>query len=388
MRYRHWLLTINYKNQTVLTNQEMVELINKSNDVVYYVFQLEKGKYKGTSHHQLFISYKNAKEHSTMINKFKGFHITKVKETPHKAAAYCKKEEMRLSEPIEWGSLPQQGQRKDLEKIYDMIKDGASDAEIRETYPSQYMRLFRSFEKIRQDLKFEQFSATFRKLEVTYVYGTPGANKTRHVFDKYGYGNVFRITDKKHPFDNYQGEDVIVFEEFRSSFTFDEILNYLDGYPLLLPARYNQKVACYTKVYLLTNLPFEKQYELKQQNDLESYKAFCRRINYVDYFFKTENDEKKVIRYNGTYDYLKKNKLQNYIKTSEKKYLERYAKNTFVLPSIESSWFDDEDYLEYYTDLSKHSYIDADECNIIKPRSNLDDLDFSLEDITFEDLIG
>ena len=59
------------------------------------------------------------------------------------------------------------------------------------------------------------------------------------------------------------------------------MLNYLDGYPVELPCRYANKVACYTKVYLVSNIPLDEQYPNVQQNEPESWKAFNRRIHEV-----------------------------------------------------------------------------------------------------------
>lgn len=38
------------------------------------------------------------------------------------------------------------------------------------------------------------------------------------------------------------------------------MLNYLDDYPLLLPYRYFNRQACYTKAFLITNVPPDSQY--------------------------------------------------------------------------------------------------------------------------------
>lgn len=63
-----------------------------------------------------------------------------------------------------------------------------------------------------------------------------------------------------------------------------DMLNYLDIYPLHLPARYNDRVACYTKVYLTSNLPLEKQYRAEQWDRPETWRAFLRRIhNVIEY---------------------------------------------------------------------------------------------------------
>ena len=126
----------------------------------------------------------------------------------------------------------------------------------------------------------------FRKLEVTYIYGQTEKGKTRYIMDKYGYKNVFRVT-KSDPktghtaFDGYRGQDVIVFEEFRSGFKIEDMLNYLDGYPLVLPSRYNDKEAAYTKVYIVSNWTLEQQYKNIQSEHPTTWQAFCRRIHKV-----------------------------------------------------------------------------------------------------------
>lgn len=73
-------------------------------------------------------------------------------------------------------------------------------------------------------------------MRVEYVCGVTGAGKTRGVMEKYGYDKVFRVTDYLHPWDSYKGQDVVVFEEFKSSLRIQDMLNYLDGYPLELPS--------------------------------------------------------------------------------------------------------------------------------------------------------
>lgn len=103
--------------------------------------------------------------------------------------------------------------------------------------------------------------------------------------DKYGYSNVFRVTDYSHPFDNYKGQDVVIFEEFRSSVKLSDMLNYLDGYPLELPCRYANKYACYTKVFLISNIPLTDQYS---DDCSENTSAFICRINQVKHYTDKE----------------------------------------------------------------------------------------------------
>lgn len=106
--------------------------------------------------------------------------------------------------------------------------------------------------------------------------------------EKYGYENVFRAINYKHPFDGYKGQDVILFDEFRSSLMIDDMLKYLDGYPVMLPCRYSDKVACFTKVYIVSNIPFEKQYPNVQINEPETFAAFKRRFTSISEKIKSD----------------------------------------------------------------------------------------------------
>jgi hypothetical protein len=133
-------------------------------------------------------------------------------------------------------------------------------------------------------IREEEYKSQFRQLEVSYIYGATGTGKTRSVMDKYGYANIFRVTDYDHPFDNYKGQDVIIFEEFRSSLKIQDMLNYLDGYPLELPCRYANKIACYTKVYIITNISLCEQYISIQNEHLETWQAFKRRIKKIIHY--------------------------------------------------------------------------------------------------------
>ena len=73
------------------------------------------------------------------------------------------------------------------------------------------------------------------------------------------------------------------------------MLNYLDGYPIELPCRYFNRQACYTKVFIIGNLPLEKQYTNVIQ---ESRAAFYRRIHQV-----REYQNGTVLEYNSLAGY-------------------------------------------------------------------------------------
>lgn len=182
------------------------------------------------------------------------------------------------------------GSRNDLVQIMEDIKNGADKYELMDNYPSQYVRYANSFQKIQQDLLEKQGAETFRKLEVYYIYGSTGVGKTRYVMEKYGYQNVFRVTEyASGTFDGYNGQDVILFDEFRSSIPISKMLVYLDGYPVSLPCRYYNKQALFTKVYIISNISLQDQYKNIQVEEPKTYDALLRRITAVYNFDKSKD---------------------------------------------------------------------------------------------------
>ena len=180
----------------------------------------------------------------------------------------------------ESGDCPEehQGKSRSAELVVEMIQDGATNEEIVQRVPSTYRELDK-IDRTRGMFR-DSYFRTHRRLDlvVTYIFGKSGSGKTRSVMDEYGDENCYRVTDYKHPFDTYDGQDVIIFEEFRGGLKHGDMLNYLDVYPLLLPCRYFNRQACYTKVFIISNIGPELQYV---GVDVESRNAFFRRIHKV-----------------------------------------------------------------------------------------------------------
>lgn len=148
-----------------------------------------------------------------------------------------------------------------------MIESGLTTAEIIKIFPES-IRFLDKIEHAKQILVENEYKETFRNLSVTYIYGKTETGKTRSVMEQYGYGSVFRVTDYEHPFDGYRSTEhsVLVFEEFRSSLRIQDMLNYLDGYPCELKARYRNKMATYLYCYIISNVPLSEQYPSIQKN--------------------------------------------------------------------------------------------------------------------------
>lgn len=288
---RKWQITINNPNDKGFSHERIKEIISGFKSVIYWCMSDEIGENQ-TYHTHIYIQGRGGIRFSTIRKHFEGGHFEMAKGTALQNMEYVSKagkwKDNKKSETSvdgtfeEFGELPieRQGSRNDLGDLYSMLKEGLSDYEILEQMPDAIANIER-LDRVRQIIKQEEFKNCFRKLEVTYIYGDTGLGKTRGIMEQYGYSNVYRVTDYLHPFDGYRGQDVIVFEEFRSSLSVSDMLNYLDGYPLELPCRYSNKYACYTKVYIVTNVLLSSQYKNVQNEFPETWLAFLRRLNKV-----------------------------------------------------------------------------------------------------------
>lgn len=309
-RSRKWLLTINNPAEHGYTHEFIKDSLAAFKAVKYWCMCDEVGGKNAVYHTHLFIMGSNPIKFSTVKNRFPKAHIDYCQGLAQENRDYIRKEGKykgtrkeetnRIETFEEMGDCPPErpGQRNDLIELYDMIKEGMDDYEILETAPEHMLHLDK-IERCRQVIKEKEFRNKFRLLEVEYWFGKTDARKSRTVMERYGYGNVYRVTNNKYPFDGYRGQDVIVFEEFHDSFPIQEMLILLDGYPLDLPCRYNNKVACYTKVYLLTNVDLREQYLNVQRESRETWNAFLRRINAVKVF-----DENGLKEYHSPEEYL------------------------------------------------------------------------------------
>ena len=286
IQVRRWHLIIN--NPADYSHKQISEIIhNNFRSIVYYCMADEQGQ---TLHTHLFMAFSGGVRFSTIKKHFPTAHIEAAQGTAQQNREYIAKEgkwendekgDTKIQGTFEeWGKMPVAHQGGIESIIIDRIQDGASNAEILLQFP-HYLRGMRDVEYVRQSLKQEEYRNKWRTLETTYIFGSTGLGKTRHVMDGFGYSNVYTVNNYKHPFDGYAGESVILFDEFASGIRIQDMNNYLDGYPLSLPARYNNKQACYERVFIISNLHLKQQYINEQQSRPEIWAAFLRRIHNV-----------------------------------------------------------------------------------------------------------
>lgn len=288
---RKYQLTINNPLEHGFTHEVIRSNLEALPRCLYWCMADEVGE-NGTPHTHVYLACQNAVMFSTLQKRFYGAHIEPAHGSHQENRDYIRKEGKWLNSDKhetsipgtfeESGELPQEDDQrlKVNEAIFAMVEDGATNTEILRAFPAAMNRLTH-IEATRQALLAEKYRKEFRSLTVHYIWGKTRVGKTRYVMEQYGYENVYRVTSYQHAFDGYAGEPVLLLDEFRSSLPFSDLLKYLEGYPVMLPCRYADKVACFTEVYIVSNIPLSEQYPNIQADEPQSWDAFKARLTEV-----------------------------------------------------------------------------------------------------------
>lgn len=280
---RGWMLTIPADKHSTKDVHELLASIFTA-----AVFQKEKGENTGYEHYQCYGQNVAPIRWTTLKNKlrkagFQDTHFEKQWATGEACYKYCTKEESRLEPPQTIGTIAMHnkpGERTDIQAIKDKVlnqgmtyDDLLLDDDTGNV--ARYRMLIRDLEsaKQRQLLKTRKW----RNVTVNYLHGKTGIGKSRYVVDKYLPGELYRATDYSHLWDLYEGQSVLVLEEFTGQPSIESMLMWLDGYTVQLPARYENKISNYTTVWVLSNLDFN---ELYRDVPAEQRAAFARRFSH------------------------------------------------------------------------------------------------------------
>jgi len=282
-----------YNNFTHLPEQ-LTELLATLPSVAFIRFQIEKGS-NGTIHYQGYMHFSKRvywgqlRKEIIKMGLHRLSHANRIA-SPQKASDYCAKVfdektglQTKLTEPVyEWGELDiRQGERVDMAELVEDVKNGMTDIELLEKYPTHFFRYKKHIHEVRQTFLEAKHGNEYRHLQkVIYIYGSPRTGKTTHVMNKYGYKNVCRVTKYgQWLFENYKGQKVLLFDEFHSRVPITDMNEYLDGWLDSLRCRNADRLPMYDTVFVISNLPFHRHYPDIQQHDTEVWQAFKARFH-------------------------------------------------------------------------------------------------------------
>lgn len=274
---KRWMLTI----PAAEYSKEQVEAALAS---YTYVGQLEEGEETGYVHWQVYVDNPTGIRFSTLKNKLPTAHLEQAQAEAKACVEYVTKESTSKGVRIRRGTIETKDRSQNAaEKLAEMrllIASGEksfSDLIIEEQLAARHVNYLREFEF---QIRKKKAQRTNRDIQVHYVYGAPGVGKTRLVYERFFKNpeDLYSATDYLHPFDAYDNEKALLLDEFVGQIDFTYLLKLLDRYPMQLSARYANKFAGFTEVWLLSNLPLSDLYRDVQVNSHAQWNALMRRI--------------------------------------------------------------------------------------------------------------
>jgi len=222
------------------TEEEFAKLV-PNEQIRYLVYQREIGEECGTPHLQGYLQTFNKKTFKGVQNATGVARLAlKVRNGSHEEArAYCLKAETRAEgEPYEQGdAVTGAGQRTDLESVKAMLDDGRSLADVADAYFGAFVRHSRGFREYQVLKRPKRDWIT----HTTVIWGPSGVGKTRRAMEEGG-PDAYWISKPNAKggalwLDGYDGQSIVIIDEFYGWIARDLMQRMCDRYLLLLQCK-------------------------------------------------------------------------------------------------------------------------------------------------------
>jgi len=225
---RNYCFTINFADGEVtsLLSEEFPEWF------AFCVWQLEIGHENNVMHYQGYLEC-SGKKSMAQVHSVPGFERAALdvrRGSQAQAVSYCTKVDTRIDGPWFHGEQKEQGKRSDLVHVKRAIDNGASDVVLWDDHfasMTRYHKAFSTYKRVKAPKRdwITQFLC---------IIGPSGCGKTRLARE------FFPGAYWKAPlqwWDDYDGEEYVIMDEFQGQYPFRELLRILDSSPLSLGSK-------------------------------------------------------------------------------------------------------------------------------------------------------
>lgn len=282
---RAWCFTINNP-----TNDDYEKITNL--DSRYYIFQLEAGD-SGTPHYQGYAYLNYGTTMQALSRLLPRANLRAARGTAEENRRYCTKEP-RLDGPWENGDMPAQGRRTDVHEFLTAIKEGLDDYQLSDMYPQQYVKFTRSIDRLRtarlkrlQNIRLrERLNSGRMDIPVTVLWGPTSTGKTRHVYMHNDPDDIYQMqfgdgTSGSLWFDDYEGESVLLIDDFYGQIKFSYLLRLLRPYKNRAQTKGYFTYPVFKKVYITSNEHPDSWYPKVRDNNPEAWRALRARYTEI-----------------------------------------------------------------------------------------------------------
>lgn len=289
-QHRAWMLTVPADRYGEADLRRLL-----GTDRYSFIGQLERGKEKtplnpdGYLHWQLYLqsATSSAVAFATLHKLIPEAHLEPAKGNSIECVAYCTKVDTAQGVSISHGTIRESGissasaAARARAELHDRVWDGMeTEAQIISALdPAPYLLHYLEKQVAARD---ELSDRNDREVMVHYLWGETGSGKSYFLHHRTPQLPTYFVHDYSHPWDAYQGEPCLVLEEYHSQFAASQLLTLLDVYALRLPARYRDRWARWTEVWVVSNARLEGQYRHLQDAEPATWNAILRRFMTVE----------------------------------------------------------------------------------------------------------
>lgn len=260
LKVRNWFITTNNYTSDDKARHEKVK-----EETSYGLWWSEVGEL-GTPHYHLYIEYLNARSFNSIKKKFPRSNIQAAKGMVDDQLNYADKGGVLIGE---WGTAKQQGKRTDLEVIKEIVDNNGTMADA--------INVARNYQGIRTAellFKYREKPRPIKPIEVIWIYGGPGAGKTKKAYDMYP--DIYRPLCYKW-WEGYDGHKQVLLDDLRRSFCkYEELLKVLDIYPFRVETKGGSRQVQYDTI-VITCPDHPEDFFISEENHLQ----LTRRISKV-----------------------------------------------------------------------------------------------------------
>lgn len=240
-------------------------------------------------HWQWYVYFKNAKSLSTCVKYLqrkwskkanvgtRAKHGYKIRGTPAQNRIYCggedytckKTQKFKKKNPEfqEFGEVPKQGERVDLQELTDAIMSGKTTADnIAISESMAYHQYGRTLEKVQTLALRKQYRKWMTK--GFWYWGGTGVGKSHTAFKNHKEFHpdthyIVNIAMLRAGFwDGYKGQEIVIINEFRGQLAYGELLDLVDKWPKMVNIKGKEPVPFLAKTVIITGpKPPEETYK-------------------------------------------------------------------------------------------------------------------------------
>lgn len=238
--------------------------------VRYILYGRETCPTTGNSHLQGRVVFTKRTTLSNVRQLFYPDHI-EVENNRQASIEYCKKE----GQWNEHGTDIQPGQRTDLLKLRDDIRNGKRCSDVITEDPGAYHLYGRTLEKL-EDIFVNKIVRT-EMTTIIWIWGPTGTGKSHYVYERESDIYVYNYEDEW--WDTYDGQTAVLFDDFRGQIAYNTLLRLADKWPYSVPRRGKQPRQFISKRIYITSPKEPEEVYIKQTDSQDSINQLLRRIS-------------------------------------------------------------------------------------------------------------